>query len=125
MRHPDAPVLAALPAWLSDLAQASAGEQPICVQELDRADPVVFDHHLTTVAAGACRQLAPQTQSLVSGATHDAHSLAAFCPTAMIFARCRGGISHHEDEYAEPSDLALGAQALSACLLDAAGGAVS
>jgi allantoate deiminase len=25
----------------------------------------------------------------------------------MLFVRCRGGLSHHPDEHAEPADLAL------------------
>jgi allantoate deiminase len=41
---------------------------------------------------------------LVSGAGHDAMVMAALCPTAMLFIRCRGGVSHHPDEHVEPAD---------------------
>lgn len=41
---------------------------------------------------------------LVSGAGHDAMSMAALCPTAMIFVRCRGGVSHNPAEYVDPAD---------------------
>ncbi|WP_119083833.1 allantoate amidohydrolase [Altererythrobacter sp. B11] len=41
---------------------------------------------------------------LVSGAGHDAMVMAALCPTAMLFVRCRGGISHHPAEHVEPAD---------------------
>jgi allantoate deiminase len=44
---------------------------------------------------------------LVSGAGHDAMNLAALCPTAMLFVRCRGGISHHPDEHVDPADAAV------------------
>lgn len=125
IRHPDAAVLAVIPAWLSDLAHATSGDRPIEVNEIDRADPASFDQRLTGIAAEACRRITANAPVLVSGAMHDAYALAPFCPTTMIFVRCREGISHHEDEEASPSDLVLGAQALSACLLAAAQGFVS
>lgn len=45
---------------------------------------------------------------LVSGAGHDAMILSALCPTAMLFIRCREGISHNpaESVTAEDCDLA-------------------
>ena len=45
--------------------------------------------------------------SLVSGAGHDAVVLAALTPVAMLFVRCRDGLSHHPDEHAAPQDLAV------------------
>ncbi|MDE1146931.1 MAG: allantoate amidohydrolase [Azospirillaceae bacterium] len=46
---------------------------------------------------------------LPSGAGHDAMALAPLCPIAMLFVRCKGGISHHPDEAitAEDADLAV------------------
>ncbi|MCC8441981.1 allantoate amidohydrolase [Xanthomonas cannabis] len=44
---------------------------------------------------------------LVSGAGHDAMTMAALCPTAMLFVRCAGGISHHPDEHVDPADADL------------------
>ncbi|WP_183625682.1 allantoate amidohydrolase [Novosphingobium sediminicola] len=41
---------------------------------------------------------------LVSGAGHDAMVMAQLCPTAMLFIRCRDGISHNPAEYVEPAD---------------------
>jgi N-carbamoyl-L-amino-acid hydrolase len=34
----------------------------------------------------------------------------------MIFIPCRGGVSHRPDEYAAPTDIALGARVLAATL---------
>jgi allantoate deiminase len=45
--------------------------------------------------------------SLVSGAGHDGVVLSTLTPIAMLFVRCRGGLSHHPDEYASPKDLAV------------------
>ncbi|NKJ41960.1 allantoate amidohydrolase [Novosphingobium sp. SG720] len=43
---------------------------------------------------------------LVSGAGHDAMIMAALCPTAMLFIRCREGISHNPAEHVEAQDVA-------------------
>jgi allantoate deiminase len=45
--------------------------------------------------------------TLVSGAGHDAVVISAVAPVAMLFVRCRDGLSHHPDEYAAPADLAV------------------
>jgi N-carbamoyl-L-amino-acid hydrolase len=54
---------------------------------------------------------------LVSGAFHDALFIAAICPAGMIFVRCRDGVSHNPSEFAEPADVAAGAQVLASALL--------
>jgi allantoate deiminase len=41
---------------------------------------------------------------LVSGAGHDAMVMAALCPTAMLFIRCKHGISHNPAEHVDPAD---------------------
>lgn len=41
---------------------------------------------------------------LVSGAGHDAMVMAALCPTAMLFIRCKDGVSHNPAEHVEPAD---------------------
>jgi allantoate deiminase len=43
--------------------------------------------------------------ALVSGAGHDAVVMSALTPVAMLFVRCRDGLSHHPDEFASPADL--------------------
>ena len=42
---------------------------------------------------------------LVSGAGHDAMVMAAVCPTAMLFIRCAGGVSHHPEESVAVADV--------------------
>ena len=44
---------------------------------------------------------------LVSGAGHDAMVMAALAPTAMLFIRCRGGVSHNPAEHVEPADVEI------------------
>ncbi|MDF0541841.1 allantoate amidohydrolase [Sphingobium sp. H39-3-25] len=42
---------------------------------------------------------------LVSGAGHDAMVMAALCPTAMLFIRCAGGVSHNPAEAVDAADV--------------------
>jgi allantoate deiminase len=41
---------------------------------------------------------------LMSGAGHDAMVMQALCPTAMVFIRCAGGISHNPAEHVDAAD---------------------
>ena len=43
---------------------------------------------------------------LASGAGHDAMAMAEICPVAMLFTRCKGGISHHPAESITTDDVA-------------------
>jgi allantoate deiminase len=49
---------------------------------------------------------------LPSGAGHDAQVMARLCPSAMLFVRCRGGISHNPAELASVADMGLAIAAL-------------
>ncbi|CCW16450.1 N-carbamoyl-L-amino acid hydrolase [Sphingobium indicum BiD32] len=49
---------------------------------------------------------------LVSGAGHDAMVMAALCPTAMLFIRCKHGISHNPAEHVDPADADVALQVM-------------
>ncbi len=49
---------------------------------------------------------------LVSGAGHDAMNLASLCPTAMLFIRCKGGVSHNPAEHVDPADAEIALQVM-------------
>ncbi len=49
---------------------------------------------------------------LVSGAGHDGMALASAMPIAMLFVRCKGGVSHNPAEHAAPDDIALALKVL-------------
>ena len=55
---------------------------------------------------------------LMSGPFHDALMLSYVCDYAMIFVRCKDGISHNPLEYSSPEDLALGTEVLYGTVLD-------
>ncbi|WP_255553537.1 M20 family metallo-hydrolase [Maritimibacter sp. DP1N21-5] len=44
-------------------------------------------------------------RELPSGATHDASAMADLCPIAMLFLRCRDGVSHVPEEHASATDM--------------------
>jgi allantoate deiminase len=49
---------------------------------------------------------------LPSGAGHDGMAMIDIADVAMLFVRCRGGISHHPDEHVEVADVDVGARVL-------------
>ena len=49
---------------------------------------------------------------LPSGAGHDGMAMIDVADVAMVFVRCRGGISHHPDEHTDTSDADAGARVL-------------
>ena len=49
---------------------------------------------------------------LPSGAGHDGMAMIDIADVAMVFVRCRGGISHHPDEHVDTADVDAGARVL-------------
>jgi allantoate deiminase len=62
--------------------------------------------------ADAISSLGHEPMRLPSGAGHDAQVMAKLCPMAMLFVRCKGGISHNPAEFASEADMGLGIAAL-------------
>jgi allantoate deiminase len=67
---------------------------------------------LTARLAGSVQAVQGRSLSLVSGAGHDGVVMSTLAPVAMLFVRCRGGLSHHPAEYASPADLAIALQVM-------------
>ncbi len=61
---------------------------------------------LRTALAEATRACGWAVRELPSGAGHDAVALADVMPVAMLFVRCRDGLSHHPLEHASVEDIA-------------------
>lgn len=93
-----------------DTAKVACGERNIEMswQEIHAAPAVGCDDQLQSALAHAIEQHGITPRYLHSGAGHDAMAMAAICPVAMLFVRCKGGISHHPDESitAEDADVA-------------------
>jgi len=58
--------------------------------------------------------------AMPSGAGHDAAVMAQVCPAAMLFVRCRGGVSHHPAESVKAADVAVALDVLTRAVLDLA-----
>lgn len=52
------------------------------------------------------------TRLMGSGAGHDGVMMSRAMPIGMVFIRCRAGLSHHPDEYAETEDIKAGIEVL-------------
>ncbi|WP_397432157.1 Zn-dependent hydrolase [Pseudomonas chlororaphis] len=80
-----------------------------------------FDADCVAAVQKAVDGLGYAQQSIVSGAGHDAIHLARFCPTAMVFIPCVGGLSHNEAEDVLPEDVRQGTDVLLNAVLARAG----
>jgi allantoate deiminase len=67
---------------------------------------VACSPELTSVLAKCVRRRQGSAPALPSGAGHDGVVVSSIAPIAMLFVRCRGGLSHHPDEFVHPRDIA-------------------
>jgi len=65
------------------------------------------DTKLMSVLAAAVADQGLPERCLASGAGHDAMVMASLCPTAMLFIRCAGGISHNPAEAVKVADVEI------------------
>lgn len=92
------------------LAQAEAiaarrGLDLLCARQMDQP-AVPMDERLTAFLAEAIEAAGLPVKLMPSGAGHDAMVMAACMPTAMLFLRSPGGLSHHPDETVREEDVA-------------------
>jgi len=107
MRHPSAETLADMDAALRALCRDVAADigLDLSLEQISHTAPVAFDRDLVAALNRACERLGVSHTTVTSGAGHDACYVAQRAPTAMLFAPCKDGVSHHESESAEPQDL--------------------
>jgi len=70
------------------------------------------DRALQAQLAEAVEAVGAKAVSLPSGAGHDGLMMSRLCPIAMLFVRCKAGVSHNPAEYASPHDMGLAIAAL-------------
>lgn len=114
LRHPRDPARRAALRHLLAAARGTARRRGLrwswrCVQD-DGA--VACGRPLSTLLAEAVHSVQGRCPWLPSGAGHDAVILSRLTPVAMLFVRCRKGLSHHPDEYASSADIAAALRAL-------------
>jgi N-carbamoyl-L-amino-acid hydrolase len=112
LRHPDNSTLTALGARLRVLCARHATPCQVQLMPLVDAPSNIFDTLLQELIETAAFRLGYPSLRLLSAAGHDARHLASLCPSAMIFIPCRGGVSHVQEEWAEPEHVSAGANVL-------------
>lgn len=80
------------------------------------APAAVCDTRLTAALSAAIARSGHQLRHLPSGAGHDAMAFKDKFPFAMLFVRCRGGISHDPAEFAALDDIDIAANVLADCI---------
>lgn len=122
-RHPEGAVLNQTSKEIEGVCMRIADDLNLAVdiKERSRRDEITFDPGLNHTLRTEAERLGLDYLELTSGAGHDACKLAHLAPTTMIFVPCRGGVSHREDESAEPEDLEAGANLLLRTVLARAG----
>jgi allantoate deiminase len=112
----DRGVLAGLLASARQASAAIAAEEGCEVEwePIWAIEPIRFDADLVETAASVVAELTGSAPRLPSGPLHDASEMARVLPTAMLFVRSLGGVSHTKAEDTPVADLALAVRALEA-----------
>jgi allantoate deiminase len=108
VRHPlDAGRLAALARIrASGRAIAKARGLSFSLEVIQDNAAVACSGELTSLLERSVRRVQGRCLSLASGAGHDGVIVSRLTPVAMLFVRCRNGLSHHPEEFVHPRDLA-------------------
>jgi N-carbamoyl-L-amino-acid hydrolase len=98
--------------------EATAARRRVRIAEalVNADEPATCSPHIVGTIDEICRTFGVAPKHMVSRAYHDSLFMAQVAPIAMIFIPCRGGVSHRPDEYASPTDIALGTRVLAAAL---------
>jgi beta-ureidopropionase / N-carbamoyl-L-amino-acid hydrolase len=113
-RHSTHDLLDAMDAKLLVLAQqiASQFNLTLAIEPVAQVAPAMMDATLMQQLEAAADQLGLTHTRLFSFAGHDAQSMRACVPTAMLFVPSVKGISHHPDEFTHPEAVINGANLL-------------
>ena len=76
------------------------------IEQTHSAPAVHCDSALQNTLLKGVTEAGIEPKVLASGAGHDAMAMAEICPVAMLFTRCKGGISHHPAESITTDDVA-------------------
>lgn len=129
IRHPETEKVDAIESevrnYLDSIQQEShsPGAPGIKVDVIEdfRNDATKFDPDAVGCVAEAGKSVLGlrdgEVRRMTSGAGHDTVFTSMRCPSAMIFAACRDGISHHPEEWCEKEDCAAGASVLTEAVL--------
>jgi allantoate deiminase len=72
---------------------------------------------LSSLLADSVKRIQKKSIALPSGAGHDAAVMARITPAAMLFVRCKNGVSHHPDESVKIEDVNVALEVLNDFIL--------
>ena len=106
-RHADDTIRKAAIDAIVGVAEASAARRGVQVTAHTQLEQpaVPLDSRLTEILQTAAARVGFPSRIMTSGAGHDAMILAPYIPSAMLFLRSPGGLSHHPDETVLPEDI--------------------
>jgi hydantoinase/carbamoylase family amidase len=109
VRHADDATRLRASKHLVDLAEKIANQRGIAIatRQVSENGTVHCSRRLTSVLAQAAQELGHPGIQLASGAGHDAVEMAGLTEIAMLFVRCKGGISHNPAESVDEADVAV------------------
>jgi allantoate deiminase len=107
VRHPKDPARRAAWRALKAAGRAIAKRRGLSfsAEATQDNDAVACSAALTSLLSRSVRRRQGRSVSLVSGAGHDAVIVSSIAPVAMLFVRCRDGLSHHPDEFVARRDM--------------------
>jgi allantoate deiminase len=97
-------------ALVARVAEGRGVEAEVELRHVAAAAPC--DRQLSALLARSVARNGIEPVFLHSGAGHDAMSFHGILPIAMLFVRCRGGISHNPQEFASPEDIEIATRVL-------------
>jgi len=103
---------------LREEAEREAGRREVRLdwtETLDRS-AIAMDPRLVEDARRTLTRSGREPPLMTSGAGHDSAVMASLCPTALLFVRCRDGLSHHPDEHVAVEDVRDALEAAAALL---------
>lgn len=112
VRHQSDSVLNEACGWLEQRAGEIARRRRLHFtwETLQASAATQCDPALSRRLLGVLETVTGSTRQLPSGAGHDAAILARLFPVAMLFVRCREGLSHHPDEFVSLEDIGAALQ---------------
>ncbi|WP_040949133.1 Zn-dependent hydrolase [Gorillibacterium massiliense] len=82
------------------------------IREDTNSEPRYCAPEIMAMIREAAGELELDAPELMSGPFHDSLSMSYYCDYAMIFVRCKDGISHNPAEYSSKEDIAAGTELL-------------
>jgi hydantoinase/carbamoylase family amidase len=119
LRDTDEAVMRALNAALrARIAQTATGHGLTCeISVVSWLSPTALDRGVADLLQAEAARLGLPALEMPSGAGHDAQTMQALCPSALVFVPSRGGVSHAPEEWTDWPAIEAGAALMLAALV--------